>query len=260
MNFSLCSFSFIYPVTRHFLYLSLFLTILTTLPARADKIRISPEDLKLRAAVSRRLSAPLRVRLQDIAAKELLSPQEGEEHTASILDTHFPTVSWSNNDRLLVYYYLLTTRLEKSQAFATEFARREGIARQGRELMREYLNELNRFIGANASYPNQSIDLGEQKSFPLVQVGWAKIDEADVLLALHSYPKLKASLGRDALRSLRNVALNDLQQFDEELSRVRVGQREFIDEVSLLGNELIALRSRVSELLPYAGEGLLFSL
>lgn len=225
----------------------------------ADEIRIAPEDLRLRSSVSTHLAPSLRLQLRDMASQAPLPQVGGVIETDRILGEMFAGRQWGQDQQDLVRYYFLVARMEKSRIFSGEFERRRTTVENGRELMQTYLSELNRAIARAVFVPNQKVDLGEPRDFPLATVGWIGQGDERRLSVLHDYPPVDVSLGRETMRSIREVAGADLERLEVQLSRLDDAERAFIDEVSLLGKELVALRPRITQLVRLPRAGLPFS-
>ncbi len=225
----------------------------------ADEIRIAPEDLRLRSSVSTLLTPSLRLQLRDMAAGTPLPREGGVVQTDQILRTAFAERGWDADRQDLVRYYFLVARMEKSRAFSEEFTRRRSTTEKGRELMQSYLVDLNKAISRAVFVPEQSVDLGKIRDFPLVKAEWEGEGRQRRLRVLHDFPPVDTALGRETLRSIRDVAGSDLELLEVQLSDLDEAEREFIEEVSLIGKELIALRPKVGQLVRLPRAGLPFS-
>lgn len=223
-------------------------TVLTILraPAGADELRIAPEDLRLRTFVSTHLSPSLRLQLRDLAADTPLPLEGGVVQTDQILDGVFADRAWDGDREALVRYYFLVARMEKSRQFSEEFSRRKKVTEEGRSLMQTYIDDLNRAIARAVFVPDVPVDIGPRIAFPLSGVGWSQ--DAKTLKVLHLYPAVDTHLGRETLRALRDQAGADLELLEGQLSELDDAERDFLAEVHLVGQELIALRPTVGRL------------
>lgn len=229
--------------------------------ARAEQLRIAPEDLRIRSAVSRLLSPSLRLSLRDLAAATPLPLSGGVLQTDQVLDKRFMDRGWDEDHKALVRYYFLVARMEKSRDFSEEFARRRAVTESGRSLMRTYVQDLNKAIAQAIFVPDVAVDLGPQREFPLLSVGWKPSPESEQarLEVLHSYPKVNTKLGRETLRQLREVAGTDIFSLESQLSALDDAERLFLEEVHLVGRELVLARPRMTELVRLPRAGLPFS-
>jgi hypothetical protein len=225
----------------------------------ADELRIAPDDLRMRTAVSGLLTPSLRLQLRDLAAGTPLSMQDGLVQTDRILDVAFAGRQWDGDRKDLVRYYFLVARMEKSRDFSDEFARRRTVTELARTLMQAYVADLNRAIARAVFVPNQPVELKERYDFPLSTVGWRETDGVKTLRALHDFPEVDTSLGRETLRRLRDIAGADLELLEGQLSALDDAERAFIEEISLVGQELMVLRQRVGKLVRLPRAGLPFS-
>ena len=225
----------------------------------ADEIRIAPEDLKLRSNVSTLLAPSLRLQLRDLAANTPLPRAGGVVQTDELLRTSFAERNWDQNRQDLVRYYFLVARMEKSRAFSDEFERRRELAEQGRTLMQSYLQALNMAIARAVFVPDTSVELGERRGFPLSDVGWEGGEGKGTLRVLHDFPPADNRLGRETLRAIRDVAGEDLELLEVQLSQLEKAEKEFVEEISLIGKELIALRPKITKLVRIPRAGLPFS-
>lgn len=212
----------------------------------ADELRIAPEDLRLRTFVSTLLSPSLRLQLRELAAGTPLPLEGGVVQTDDILTGVFADRDWDGDRRALVRYYFLVARMEKSRQFSDEFSRRKTVTEEARSLMQVYIADLNRAIARAVFEPDVLVDTGPQIGFPLTSVGWSK--DGQTLSVLHTYPAVDTHLGRQTLRTLRDRAGADLELIEGQLSDLDNGEREFLQEVHLVGEELIALRPTVGRL------------
>ena len=230
-----------------------------SLVAAADEIRIAPEDLRLRSSVSTLLAPSLRLQLRDLAAGTPLPREGGVVQTQELLQTEFAERGWDEDRQALVRYYFLVARMEKSRAFSDEFERRRQATETGRELMQAYILDLNKTIARAVFVTERPVDLGQRREFPLLKAAWEGEGAERRLQVLHDFPPVETSLGRETLRSLRDVAGEDLELLEVQLSALDDAERSFIEEVSLVGKELIALRPRVGKLVRTPRAGLPFS-
>lgn len=224
--------------------------------AQADRLRISPDDLRLRVAVSEELAASLRREIKDLARSTPLPMEGGLLQTEGLLAEQFSGREWSEDQLTLVRYYFLVARLDQSQTFSDEFLRRESLLRQGSTYLGEYIEQLNRLIARAVYTDTEEIMIPALQSFPLA---FTEKTEEGGLRILHEYPPLELKLGRNNLRKLREMASSELQLLEERLKLVRQAEKTFLAEVSLLGNELIRLRPQIRPLVSVPGEGLPFS-
>ena len=204
-------------------------------PVAADRLRISPDDLRLRVAVSEELPASLRREIRDLARVTPLPVDDGLIQTERLIEEAFAGRGWKTKRSTLVRYYFLVARLEQSQKFSDEFLRRRGLMQKGVTLLDEYIDTLNRQI-ARAVYTDAApVSPEVVGSFPLEEV--EKTDSGELLI-LHRFPPPDIGLGRENLRVLRE---------------------RFLAEVSILGKELLAMREQVRGWVGIPGEGLPFS-
>ena len=222
----------------------------------ADELRIAPEDLRLRTFVSTLLSPSLRLQLRELAAGTPLPVEGGVVQTDEML-TAFADRGWDSDRQALVRYYFLVARMEKSRQFSDEFSRRKTVTEEARSLMQVYIADLNRAIARAVFDPDVKVDTGPQIGFPLTSAGWSK--DGQTLTVLHAYPAVDTHLGRETLRTLRDQAGADLELIEVQLSDLDNAEREFIQEVHLVGEELIALRPTVGRLVRPPRAGLPFS-
>ena len=212
----------------------------------ADELRIAPEDLRLRTFVSTLLSPSLRLQLRELAAGTPLPLEGGVIQTDDMLTGVFADRDWDGDRRALVRYYFLVARMEKSRQFSDEFSRRKTVTEEARSLMQIYIADLNRAIARAVFDPAVLVDTGPQLGFPLTSVGWSK--DGKMLTVLHAYPAVDTHFGRETLRTLRDQAGADLELIEEQLSDLDNAERDFLKEVHLVGEELIALRPTVGKL------------
>ena len=224
--------------------------------AQAERLRISPDDLRLRVAVSEELAASLRRELKDMARSTPLPVEGGLLQTERLLAEKFASREWSEEKLTLIRYYFLVARLDQSQEFSDEFLRRESLIREGSTFLREYIEHLNRLIARAVYTEAEEISVPAIQSFPL---SFAEKTPEGGLRILHEYPPLELRLGRNNLRKLREMASSELEILSERLQVVRQAEKTFLAEVSLLGNELIRMRPQIRPLVTVPGEGLPFS-
>ncbi len=233
---------------------------LLTSPLLADEPRVSPDDLRLRTAVSRLLSPSLRLQLRDLAAGTPLPREGGVVQTEEILDRSFADRPWDGDRKALVRYYFMIARMEKSQDFSAEFERRRKLTEEGRTLMRTYTEQLNRAIARGVFVANVPVQTGPLIEFPLRRVGWeAGADGTKTLQVLHRYPEVDTDLGRETLRALRDQAGSDLERLEGQLSDLDDAERTFLEEIHLVGTQVVELRPRIAKLVRIPRAGLPFS-
>ncbi len=229
---------------------------LLTGPVAADRLRISPDDLRLRVAVSEELPASLRREITDLARVTPLPVDDGLIQTERLIEETFAGRNWKTKRSILVRYYFLVARLEQSQKFSDEFLRRQGLMEKGVTLLDQYIDTLNRQI-ARAVYTDAAAVAPETvASFPLEEV--EKTDSGELLI-LHRFPAPEIGLGRENLRVLRELASQEKGLLEERLKSLREAEERFLSEVSILGKELLAMREQVREWVRVPGEGLPFS-
>lgn len=234
------------------------MTLALTLPGASEKLKISPEELKLRVSVAHRLSAPLRLRLRDLAANTPLPTEGGVLQTETIIDNEFPNISKAK--RQLVQYYFLLARLEKSQDFSQEFLRRSKACEEGLELLDAYVGDLNNLISRALFRERVKISVPEPGSFPLGHVGWRESSGGvKVLDVLRTYPEPKTEMGRGPLRELRKAADADRDRLQQRIEEIELAEQEFLAEASLIGSKLREMRRPVSKLVRGNRAGLPFS-
>lgn len=225
-------------------------------PLSAERLRISPEDLRLRVAVSEKLPASLRKELQSLAASTPLPIEVGVLQTEEILSREFVDRGWSEKRQDLVRYYFLVARLEQSYRFSDEFGRREKLLGQGIEKLNSYVKKLNPLI-ARAPYNNaKPVKLSDNKPFPLNEVKEGVDGELETLKA---YPAPVQRLGRHNLQHLRTEASKEREILKKRRDELRDAERSFLAEVSLLGIELIKLRPNIESWVTPPGEGTPFT-
>lgn len=228
-------------------------------PAVTEELRISPDDLRLRAAVSQQLPPSLRLQLRDLAQNQPLSESDGVLQTEGLLSDLFARRQWSPEEQTLVRYYFLTARLEQSRRFNREFERRRTLTREGIKLMESYIAQLTRVIARAVFVTNQTVDLGPAIAFPLTEVGWQSTNEERRLVVLHRYPEASTALGRETLRKLRAQALDDVASLERQLDELDQGEQRFLAEIHLLGEALRNQRAPVAALVRQPRAGLPFS-
>lgn len=206
--------------------------------------------------MSEELPASLRSEIRDLARVTPLPVEDGLVQTEGLIEENFGGRGWELKRSTLVRYYFLVARLEQSQEFSDEFLRRRLLMEKGVNLLGSYIDTLNRFI-ARAIYTGAPPVSPERiASFPLVEV--EKTEEGDLRI-LHVFPAPDVALGRPNLRVLRELANEERQQLEERLQILRNSEETFLEEVSVLGRELIAMRSQVRQWVREPGEGLPFS-
>lgn len=246
---------------RGFAVVAYLAALLWLAPVAAEPLRIAPEDLKLRSAVSKLITPSLRLQLRDLAANSPLPLRGGVLETDELLQQTFSERDWDDDRKALVRYYFLVARMEKSRDFSQEFARRRTVTEQGRSLMRTYVKDLNATIARAVFVPDVAINLGSRREFPLDSVGWQNNPngQTKTLSVLHDYPEISTRLGRETLRQLREEAGADLELLEGQLSDLDDAERLFLQEVHLVGRELIVERPRMTELVRLPRAGLPFS-
>jgi hypothetical protein len=225
-------------------------------PVAADRLRISPDDLRLRVAVSEELPASLRREIRDLARVTPLPVEDGLIQTERLIEETFAGRGWKTKRSTMVRYYFLVARLEQSQKFSDEFLRRRSLLEKGVTLLEAYIDTLNRQI-ARAVYTDAAAVSPEVvAAFPLEEV--EKTDSGELLI-LHRFPPPEIGLGRENLRVLRELASEEKGLLEERLESLQGAESRFLAEVSLLGKELIAMREQVRGWVRVPGEGLPFS-
>lgn len=231
--------------------------VLWAAPANAEKLRISPDDLKLRVEVSQELSPATRREITELARTVPLPVTDGLLQTEDIFQQKFGNRGWSEKLQTLSRYYFFVARLEQSKKFSEEFARREQQLKLGIELLGKYIDEINPYV-ARAGYPDVApVELEKVQDFPLSEVG--PVDGSG-LRVLHLFPQPKMSMGRENLRGIRQTAETERNLLRDRLSDLHKAQRAFLNEVHLVGEELIAQRGPVKEWVKQSRAGLPFSL
>jgi hypothetical protein len=224
--------------------------------AAADRLRISPDDLRLRVAVSEELPASLRREVRDLARITPLPVADGLVQTEGLIEQNFRGRGWKEKRSALVRYYFLVARLEQSQEFSDEFLRRRLLMEKGVTLLDTYVNTLNQLIARAVYTEAPPVSPEKIASFPLVEV---EETESGDLRILHLFPAPDVALGRPNLRVLREMANAERQILKERLEILEASEKEFLEEVSVLGRELIGMRKQVRQWVREPGEGLPFS-
>jgi hypothetical protein len=241
-----------YPV----FFLAVFIFFSLSYPLKAERLRISPDDLRLRVAVSEELPASVRREIVDLAKSTPLPVTDGLLQTEQLFLREFSDRGWSDKRETLVRYYFFISRMDQSHSFSDEFLRRQTLIRNGIELMNAYIQELNPLI-AQAPYTHDaSIDIPTIQQFPLARAERTAEGRVEVL---SSFPPPTMKLGRRNLRLLRAQAAKDKALLEERLNMLRRAEKSFLQEVSLVGRELIKMRPYVRQWVKIPGEGLPFS-
>lgn len=231
--------------------------LLWTTPVSAERLRISPDDLKLRVAVSQELSPATRREITELARTVPLPVTDGLLQTDQIFQDKFGKRGWSEKLQTLSRYYFLVARLEQSKRFSEEFDRREQQLKLGIELLGKYIEEINPYI-ARAGYPDADpVKLEKVQDFPLSEVG--PLDGGG-LRVLHLFPEPKMSMGRENLRMIRETAETERDLLRGRVSDLHKARRAFLGEVHLVGEELIGMRGSVKDWVKSSRAGLPFSL
>ena len=230
--------------------------MLSTNPVQAERLRISPDDLRLRVAVSEVLEPSLRFQLKDLARTVPLPVKNGLVQTQELLDGQFPTQQWSAKRGTLIRYYFLVARMDSSQKFSDEFLRRDTVMKEGKKLADDYINHLNELIARAPYNRDDKISVSKPQSFPMRE---ARTTEDGGMLLLHQFPKAQLSLGRENLRELRKLAESDRKLIRERIQALAKAERNFLDEISMVGQALIEMRPEVRKWVKAPGEGLPFS-
>lgn len=248
--------TWIKPKARVGSLLSLGLWVVLSSPVGAERLRISPDDLRLRVVVSQELSPALRREILELARSVPLPLTDGVLQTEELFLGKFQDRGWSEKSLTLTRYYFLIARMEQSQQFSDEFLRRRTVMREGVRLLESYVETLNPLI-ARASYSeNGPSRAAKVQDFPLQE---AVLEESGELRVLHLYPAPKLSMGRESLRSLREQAGEEKEILKEQMELLDKAEREFLDEISLIGTEVLALRKSVQKWVRVPREGLPFS-
>lgn len=230
--------------------------ILTLAPAQADRLRVSPDDLRLRVAVSEQLSAPLRLELREMARSTPLPVTDGVLQTQTLLSERFAERGWDEEQRVLARYYFLMARLEQSQDFSDEFIRRRANLVEGIRLLSDYHRELQRLAPGAVTQTGKYVEPEVVSDFPLLS---AERSEEGEVTVLHRLPKPSTALGRENIRRLILLADQDRERLEDRLDKLDAAEERFLDEASLLGRELIEMRADVRQWVRVPGEGLPFS-
>lgn len=225
-------------------------------PVKADRLRISPDDLRLRVAVSEELSPAIRRELKELARSAPLPVKDGVVQSEELFSSRFGERDWRSKKVTLARYYFLVARLEQSQSFSDEFLRRETLLKQADGLLSEYIDTLNAIISRAVYTDAPKVRAEKIQEFPLTEVEGS---EDGSVLSLRKYPAPKQNLGRNNLRELRHTAQAELQQIRERRKMLQEAENDFLGEASQLGSELLRMRARVRELVKVPGEGLPFS-
>lgn len=236
--------------------LSLVLVALFCTSLQAESLRISPEDLRLRVAVSEELPASIRQELRSLARSTPLPLQDGLLQTERLLQSEFQDRGWNEKRQLLVRYYFLVARLDQSQQFSEEFKRRRGLLQTGRELLKSYVQDIDRLVSRSSYAKKPPVETPQVQSFPL---HFVTQDEDGGFTVLRHYPKAELALGRNNLRSLRSQAKAERKKIENRLKKLEKAEKSFLTEVSHVGRELIALRPLLRPWVKVPGEGLPFS-
>ncbi|MFA5507738.1 MAG: hypothetical protein WC314_10365 [Vulcanimicrobiota bacterium] len=247
------------PVSQRFgprpLLLLLALLVCCT-SAAADRLRISPDDLRLRVAVSEELPPSLRREIRDLARSSPLPVENGLVQTEQLLKATFADRGWKPKRTAMVRYYFLVARLEQSQQFSDEFLRRRLLMEKGVDLLNTYLATLNRQIGRAVYTAASPVEPPQIAEFPLSEVEQSETGELKIL---RHYPPPDIELGRENLRTLRDFAGQEKVLLEQQLERLEQGEARFLSEVSTLGQELLAMREEIRGWVRVPGEGLPFS-
>ena len=174
-----------------------------------------------------------------------LPRKNGVPQTDSILRSSFGAEHRSENTKLLHRYYFLLARLESSQRFSTEFFRRRRLLRDGITLLDQFIDTTNLLAKRGVGPKVNAIEPKLVANFPLTRVGWEGAEDDRWLRVLHRLPEAKFGLGRKNLRLLRAIASSDRERMQNRLRELNRAEREFLDEASVVGNELIAMRPKV---------------
>lgn len=226
-------------------------------PARAERLRISPDDLRLRVAVSEQLSASLRQELREMARSTPLPVENGLVQTEQLLVERFRERGWNEPTSTLVRYYFIVARLDQSQKFSEEFLRRDKVMRTGVEYLNGYIEAINKVVSQAPYLQTPPLSAPVVQEFPLPSV--EKSEDGGILVR-RKFPAPARSLGRENLRLLRDLAHQEKSELERRLQQLAQAERTFLDEVALLGEELIEMRPRVRRWVKVPGEGLPFSL
>ena len=146
--------------------------------------------------------------------------------------------------------------MEQSELFSDEFYRRRTLLRDGMERLEGYIAALNPLI-ARAPYVDAIPE--EPKivaDFPLHEVGTT--EEGGVRVR-RLYPAPKVSIGREGLRYLRRQAALEIEELRLRYDQLDRAEHDFLDEMSLLGTEVMSMRGAVRKWVTVPREGLPFS-
>ncbi len=200
------------------------------------------------------------MQLRDLAAGTPLPREGGVLQTNQMLADLLEGRHWDQTAEELVRYYFLVARMEKSRDFSREFARRRDLTEHALTLMQDYIAQLNRAIARAVFVPDQTVEVGDRREFPLTEVGWVKDASGSALVVLHRYPEVETQLGRQTLRDLRELASADLELLEVQLSELDDAERLFLEEIHLVGQALAGMRPRVTRAVKLPRAGLPFSL
>ena len=226
-------------------------------PVQADRLRISPDDLRLRVAVSEELPPSLRREIKELARSVPLPVSEGKVQSEQLFLSEFGSRGWADKRMVLARYYFLVSRLEQSQTFSEEFLRREALLKNGAEALKLYVTRLNPLISRGVYTESPSLNLERVQDFPLTEVSQ---DEDGGVLTLHRYPAPSLKLGRQNLKLLRETAQQEREELKKRLTLLQRAERDFLDEASQIGWSLLEMRGQVRDWVKVPGEGLPFSL
>lgn len=224
--------------------------------AQAERLRISPDDLKLRFAVSEQLSPALRREILELAKSVPVPVAGGVLQTETLFQERFGDRGWGEKRLTLTRYYFLIARMEHSELFSDEFYRRRTLLRDGIELLENYIRILNPLIARAPYVESEPPELEKAQDFPLQEVGTTDDGQVKVL---HLYPAPKLSMGRENLRRLREQAASEIDRLWTRYDQLDRAEHEFLDEMSLLGTEVMSMRGAVKRWVTVTREGLPFS-
>jgi len=230
--------------------------ILLSGPLQAERLRISPDDLQLRVAVSEELPASIRREINDLAKSVPLPVSDGLLQSQQLFEQEYSDRGWSDRRLLLVRYYFLVSRLEQSQAFSDEFLRRELLLKKGIVITDEYINKLNPLIARGPYNDAPKIEVETVQDFPLHTA--ERLDDGGIEV-LKRYPAPTVRFGVHNLKSLRADAEKDRSLLKKRLEDLQKAERTFLKEISQVGHELIRMRPQVRRMVSIPGEGLPFS-
>lgn len=226
-------------------------------PLAAERLRISPDDLRLRVSVSKKLSPSLRQELRELAHSNPLPLRDGLSQSEQIFSDNFGSREWNKKKTTLAQYYFLLSRMKESQKFSDEFIRREELLKTGNNLLKGYIDQLNRLIARAVFTQSTPAEIRRVQEFPLHE---ARILATGELKVLHLFPEVKISMGRKELRRVRRLAKEERKVLSQRLRKLRQAEKKFLAEVSSIGAEIYSLRSDVRRWVKPPGEGLPFSL